>query len=169
LSERTEHGTGWYVGAAAFWLLAAWLITVGLSSIIPQIFAPEARAGSSDGSCAMQLGDLERELLDHTSAAMARAPATGERESLDQWLSAWDQRLTSARPSCSKTELNAADELARLRHGMRGLIDRFDQEQAPRVRKLDVAVGGNAGASVGGPDRCRGCRSPDPAARILLE
>ena len=124
-----------------FWLLSAWIITVGLSSIIPQIFHPEASHAAGTGSCAAQLRALKGELLDRTSSAIARAPQRGERDMLTEWLARWDDRLLAAKPDCTKEELAAWDELSRLRHGMRSLVDRFDHEQAPRVRKLDALVG----------------------------
>jgi hypothetical protein len=141
LSQAKQHSAGWYAGAAVFWLLSAWIITVGLSSIIPQIFHPEASHAAGTGSCAAQLRGLTGELLTRTSAAIARAPQKGERETLTEWLARWDDRLLAAKPDCTKHELPAWDELSRLRHGMRGLVDRFDHEQAPRVRKLDALVG----------------------------
>jgi hypothetical protein len=141
LSEAKQHSVGWYVGAGVFWLLCAWLITVGLSSIIPQIFHPERSHAAASGSCAQALRMLEGELLAHTSRAIARAPKPGERDALTEWLAKWDARLDAAKPNCKQAELTAWDELARLRHGMRGLVDRFDREQAPRVHKLDALVG----------------------------
>ncbi len=145
LSEAKQHSVGWYVGAGVFWLLSAWLITVGLSSIIPQIFHPEAshaaHAGPTAGSCAHALRTLEGELLARTSQAIAHAPRPGERETLTDWLAKWDARLLAEKPNCNQPELTAWDELSRLRHGMRGLVDRFDREQAPRVKKLDALVG----------------------------
>ena len=141
LNETQRRGAGWYVGAAAFWLLSAWLITVGLSSIIPQIFRPESSHGAVAGSCAHALRTLKGELLETTSHAFAGAPEPGERDLLTAWLAAWDGRLLAAKPNCKQSELPAWDELSRLRHGMRGLVDRFDHEQAPRVKKLDDLVG----------------------------
>jgi hypothetical protein len=135
LTEKAQQNAGWYVGAAVFWLLAAWLVTVGLSSIIPQIFTPGATRGGT--SCVSDLRELKDTLLERTSESMARAHSTAERTELTEWLLAWDARMRAARPNCTKAELTAWDELSRLRHGMAGLVDRFDHEQAARVRALD--------------------------------
>lgn len=145
MSEQRRHSAGWWVGAAVFWLLTAWLITVGLSSIIPQIFQPGG-APDGAGSCANELRRLKQELLERTSASMAAAPAPGERDALTQWLLAWDERMRVVRPTCNQRELSAWDDLSRLRHGMRSLVDRFDHEQAARVRRLDALLGTTSGA-----------------------
>jgi hypothetical protein len=138
LTEKTRHNAGWYGGAAVFWLLTAWMITVGLSSIIPQIFPPPARGGGT--SCAPALRELKVELLERTSQGMSRAHSSTERNQLTEWLSAWDSRMRATRPTCNKAELTAWDELSRLRFGMRGLVDRFDHEQAARVKALDALL-----------------------------
>jgi hypothetical protein len=137
---------GWYAGAAAFWLLAAWLVAVGLSAIIPQIFWPSGEA-SADGTCEPALRTLERELLSRASQGMAAAPAAGERESLERWLQDWDHRLLVARPTCNQTEQRAWAELLRLRHGMHALVERFDRDEAPRIRKLEALLSPGAEAS----------------------
>jgi hypothetical protein len=145
LSEKSRHSVGWYGGAAVFWLLTAWLITVGLSSIIPQIFTPAVHGASND-SCAAELRTLERELLERTSQSMANAPVAGEREALTEWLLGWDRRLEATRASCNKGEQTSWTELSRLRHGMRSLVDRFDQEQAARIRQIEKTLGPAPGA-----------------------
>jgi hypothetical protein len=138
LTDKKRHNAGWYGGAAVFWLLTAWMITVGLSSIIPQIFPPRASGGGT--RCTPALGELKDSLLERTSQSMSRAHSAAERAQLSEWLLAWDGRMRAARPTCSKSELTAWDELSRLRHGMRGLVDRFDHEQAARVRALDALL-----------------------------
>jgi hypothetical protein len=138
-----RRSAGWYAGAASFWLLAAWLITVGLSSIIPQIFWPSGGASVS-GSCEPALVKLQEELLTRASASMANAPGPRDREELEKWLRDWDHRLSVARPTCNQTEQPAWAELLRLRHGMHGLVERFDREEAPRIRKLEALLSAGA-------------------------
>jgi hypothetical protein len=136
---RNRRSAGWYVGAAAFWLLAAWLITVGLSSIIPQIFWPSGEA-AAQGSCAPALRALESELLTRASESMASAQSSSERDKREAWFSDWDHRLSVARSGCNQQEQTAWTELLRLRHGMHALIERFEREAAPRIRKLDALL-----------------------------
>jgi len=144
---RRKHGAGWYVGAAVFWLIAFWLVFVGLSSIIPEVFWPAAEASASgQGSCAESLRSLESELLERSSRSIAGLAAKGEREALASWLEAWDHRLQGAAPTCNETERKAAAELSRLRFGMSGLIQRFDREQTPLLRKIDALLGPRAAA-----------------------
>ena len=143
--QNRRHTAGWYAGAAVFWLLAAWLVTVGLSSIVPQIFWP-AGDPQNTGSCAADLRVLKQELLQRTTESMSQAPTSGDRDELTTWLDAWDERLRVARSGCNAKEQGAWDELTRLRHGMRALVDRFDHEQAPRLRKLEALLGTDAEA-----------------------
>jgi len=136
-----RHGTGWYVGAAVFWLIALWIVTVGLASIIPEIFWPGGHAQKSDsGSCAEALRSLEGELMARSSESVARVASAGERDELATWLEAWDRRLQGEMASCSEKERRAAAELSRLRFGMSGLIQRFDREQTPHIRKIDALL-----------------------------
>jgi hypothetical protein len=138
-----RRSTGWYAGAAAFWLLALWLVVVGLSSIIPQIFWPSGNA-AAEGSCESALRGLERELLGRTSQSMAEAPAPRGRDDLEKWLRDWDHRLSLTRPTCNQGEQPAWAELLRLRHGMRALVERFDRDEAPRIRKLEALLSADA-------------------------
>lgn len=141
---KKRHSAGWYAGATAFWLLTAWLITVGLSSIIPQIFWPTASSTKRGESCAPELQGLRNELLSRTSESIAAAPLPGDRDALRTWLAAWDARLGTARAGCTDKERTAWDELARLRHGLSALVERFDREQAPHIEKLDALLGPSA-------------------------
>ncbi len=124
-----------------FWLLAFWLITVGLASIIPEIFWPGADPhANAQGSCAETLLSMREELLTRASKSVESAASTGQREELSAWLEAWDHRLQGAMATCSETERKAATELSRLRFGMSGLIQRFDLEQTPHIRKIDALL-----------------------------
>jgi hypothetical protein len=116
---------------------------VGLASIIPQIFWPSGDAAAA-GSCAPTLRDLTEELMQHTSRRMATAPSDSERDKLEAWLADWDHRMLVARSSCNTHEQPAWAELLRLRHGMHALIERFDREEAPRIRKLDTLLSSGA-------------------------
>lgn len=144
--EKSQHSAGWYAGALVFWLLSAWLITVGLSSIIPQIFWPAGEEQSANEACRPTLRTLRRELLDRATTSIAHAPAprdgASERDALLSWFEQWDQRLFRVRPSCREDDERAAwTELGRLRHGMQALIERFEREEAPRIERLDQLLG----------------------------
>lgn len=133
------------MGAAVFWLLAFWLVGVGLASIIPEIFWPGGDpSASAQGSCAETLREMREELLTRASESFARAAMPGEREELSAWLEAWDHRLQGANATCNETERKASTELARLRFGMSGLIQRFDLEQTPHIKKIDALLDARA-------------------------
>ena len=136
------------MGALVFWLLTAWLVAVGLGSLIPQIFGPAASATRGDASCAEDLHDLTRELLDRISTHLKDAPGTGQRDTLDAFLADFDRRLSlltrprarfdmHIRPACSEPERAAFTELSRLRHGMAALVERFEREELPHIHKLN--------------------------------
>jgi len=150
VSEPGSEGSkrrslGWYVGAAVFWLIALWIVTVGLASIIPEIFWPGGHASATaQGSCADALRALEQELMARSSQSVAQAAGLGEREELWAWLEAWDRRLQGETAACTENERKAATELSRLRFGMSGLIQRFDREQTPHIRKIDALLGTTA-------------------------
>jgi hypothetical protein len=134
-AEKSQHSAGWYAGALVFWLLSAWLITVGLSSIIPQIFSPVGDPAPSASSCAPALRALRSELLDRTGQTIANAGKGGA------WLADWDKRLYSARPNCTDSERPAFTELNRLRHGLGALSERFEREELPHLERLDELLG----------------------------
>ncbi len=135
-AQKSRHNAGWYAGALVFWLLCAWLITVGLSSIIPQIFSPVGDPAAEASSCAPALRALRAELLEHVGGSIAD-PKTSN----DAWFGDWDQRFYRARPSCTEAERGAFTELNRLRYGLGALSDRFEREELPHLERLDELLG----------------------------
>lgn len=140
-TEKSKHSAGWYAGALVFWLLSVWLTTVGLSSIIPQIFWPNGDARSDAASCRPALRELRDELLARMSATIASASSENDRPELLAWFDRWDKRLYEARSACAADENDAWVELVRLRHGMQALVERFERDQAPRIERLDRLLG----------------------------
>jgi hypothetical protein len=128
------------VGALLFWLLSAWLITVGLASLVPQIFGPAYSGAGSGTSCAQDLHDLARELLDRVGAHVKDAPRARGRDTLDAYFTDFDRRLMHVKPACSEPERAAFTELSRLRHGMAALVERFEREELPHVQKLNLSL-----------------------------
>lgn len=119
-----------------FWLLAAWIIVVGLSSLIPQIFGPSAGAAPTGTSCGAELQDLTRELLEVAGDWLKSAPERGTRDTLDGYFADFDRRLMQTKLSCTESERPAFVELSRLRHGVGAELERFDREEQPHVQKL---------------------------------
>lgn len=138
--DKKRHTTGWYAGAAAFWLIAFWLVFVGLASIIPQIFWPEGIADNA-GGCAPALLTLEHDLLTHVGEALQEVPLVATQDEISPWLAEWDQRYAGVRNQCTAALHPAWVELGRLRHGLSGLLERFDREQLPRIRTIERALG----------------------------
>ena len=149
-ADSTQRSAGWYAGALAFWLLAAWLAVVGLSSLIPQIFGPPFRAARNGGSCAQELQDLTSELLERAGGRIKAGTETDARDTLAAYFTDFDRRLMQAKSSCTEPERAAFAELSRLRHGVGGLLERYAREQLPQVRKLHAFFGEEPGRQ-GGP------------------
>lgn len=139
-ADRTQRSAGWYAGAFLFWLIAAWLATVGLSSLIPQIFGPAFHGPRSGTSCGEDLRDLNDELLNKVADQLKAAQKPASRDTLVAFFSDFDRRLMHTKLSCSEREQAAFTELSRLRHGISALLDRFDREQLPHVRKLHALL-----------------------------
>jgi hypothetical protein len=135
-AQKSRHSAGWYAGALVFWLLCAWLITVGLSSLIPQIFSPVGDPAPEAASCAPALRTLRAELLERVSTSITR-PGPAQ-------LDDWDQRFYRARPSCTEGERAAFTELNRLRYGLGALSERFEREELPHLERLDELLGDEA-------------------------
>ncbi|HEX5656619.1 MAG TPA: hypothetical protein VFX59_05460 [Polyangiales bacterium] len=135
-AQKSRHSAGWYAGALVFWLLCAWLITVGLSSIIPQIFSPVGDPSAEADTCAPALRTLRAELLERVGGTIAKP-----RKQDDAWFTDWDRRLYRARPSCTEGERAAFTELNRLRYGLGALSERFEREELPHLERLDELLG----------------------------
>lgn len=123
-----------------FWLLSAWLATVGLASLVPQIFGPASSAARSGTSCGEDLHDLAQELLARVGAHVKDAPRSGPHDTLDAFFTDFDRRLMHIKPACTETERAAFAELSRLRHGVASLVERFEREELPHLRKLDALL-----------------------------
>jgi hypothetical protein len=123
-----------------FWLLAVWLVFVGLASLIPQIFELGSRTTSGAESCAKDLNDLTDELLNHTGDWLKSQRRQELHDTLEAFFSDFDRRLMQIKSSCTESESAAFDELSRLRQGVFGMLERFAREELPRLHKLDALV-----------------------------
>jgi len=144
LAESTSRrNPGWYVGVGLIWLIAAWLVIVGLSSIIPQIFkSPGTQVGSLPGSCTERLLRNKNALVERFSSHLSQPG--GDRERLDAWLSSWDEQVAAHQVGCAERELEAAAELTRVRHALRDSVRKLDREQGPRIDHFYSLLGRDA-------------------------
>lgn len=140
-SHEPQRSAGWYAGVCAFWLLATWLATVGLSSIIPQIFGPVFLDAPKGTTCREDLRDLGDELMNRVAEELKPHPQASSRDTLDAFLTDFDRRLMHTKSSCTDGERAAYTELFRLRHGLSALAERFDREQLPHFRKFQALLG----------------------------
>lgn len=130
--SKTARNPGWYAGIGAFWLIAAWLVVAGLSSIIPQIFGHSVEGSQSTDTCVRSLTEEKAALFDRMGAALA-LPGQG-RDALDEYLREWDMRVRGLAETCPARPAQAADELLRMRHALRDAVSKLDREQGPRLK-----------------------------------
>lgn len=139
-ADKPQRSAGWYAGAISFWLIAAWLATVGLSSLVPQIFGPLFLRAPNSATCRADLRDLSAELLNRVAEELKPHPQASPRDTLDSFLADFDRRLMHTRRSCTQREQPAYTELFRLRHGLAALIERYEREQLPHLKKFEALL-----------------------------
>jgi len=128
------------IARGVYWLLCAFVVIAGVSSVVPQVFWPARRVSSRTEPCAETLRSLERDLSSFASDRVA-SPATGNDRQLRRWLDGWDQRYASAEPQCTGTEERAYRVLGRLRYSTEGLLRRHAREAGPLAREVASVLG----------------------------
>ena len=126
-----------------FWLLTAWLVFVGLSSIIPQLFGHESGASTlPDAACLPTLQDLRHGLLERGAESVEHLGDETSHAHLNVWLAEFDAKLMALKPKCIGSSRKAWRELLRLRHGLSASLDRLESEQTARMHYLDTMFSG---------------------------
>jgi len=139
-AEPSKRSIGWICGALAFWALSAWIVVVGLSSIIPQIFWPAQAEAVARAGCRQELRELEHELLANAANDVKNAGQSADPPAFVGWLQDFDERLKNTSAHCAPDEQSAFDELVRVRHALGSFMERFEREEAPRFRELDALL-----------------------------
>lgn len=116
----------------------AYLIGVGLISVIPQIFYPPAASLPDDLTCADVLADLREELLSRAGAHIERGGSESSGE-LRAWLDDWDRRHSGIDARCEGSERERWERLDRLRRRLQGTLERFDREEGELARETNRA------------------------------
>lgn len=112
-----------------------YLCGVGLYSVIPQVFWPEAGTVDESVSCVAGLTDLRGELF--AGAGDRVANAGGDRASLESWLHGWDRRHLALEARCAGEEHDAWELLGRTRQRLEGTLTRFDATEGVLAREMD--------------------------------
>ena len=131
------------IAGAFFGLIVAYLIGVGLVSVIPQIFWPEQVELPQDLSCREGLSQLREELLSYSSGRV-RSP-DGVAAGFGPFFDNWDNRHVALESRCaSGNEQDAWELLGRLRQRVQGTLERYDREEAELARALDSTLTGRS-------------------------
>jgi hypothetical protein len=134
--SRTEQrsGLGRRLAIGIYSIALAYLVIVGFSSVIPQVFWP-ARDDSFDVDCADGL-ELLRNELDEVRLAYL---ATNETDPtmLRQALISWDLRLNALAERCDPDQVHL---LNRYRHRVELRLDKFMREDAPLANRVTEAL-----------------------------
>ncbi len=114
-----------------------YLIGVGLLSVIPQVFWPEAAEVDPSISCADGLRDLRAELLAWSGERVASG-GQASTSGLDRYFERWDLRHRGLEARCDASgESDAWVRLGRMRERLQGTLERFDDEEGALARSLD--------------------------------
>ncbi len=114
-----------------------YLIGVGLLSVIPQVFWPEAAEVDPSISCADGLRDLRAELLAFAGEHVARG-GSDDRETVRNFLGPWDLRHRGLEERCEGDERDAWVRLGQMRERLQGTLYRFDAEEGALARAVDL-------------------------------
>jgi hypothetical protein len=124
-------------GIASVFVLGGllYLCGVGLYSVIPQVFWPEAGSVDESVSCEAGLTDLRGELF--ARAGERVASAGGDQASLESWLDGWDRRHLALEARCAGGEHDAWELLSQARQRLEGTLERFDATEGVLAREMD--------------------------------
>ncbi len=114
----------------------AYLVGVGLISVIPQVFWPEAAELPTSLSCADGVRELRDELLSFASDHVARAGSDDSRE-MRPFFERWDLRHRALEARCEGEEADAWVQLGQTRERLEATLQRFDAEEGALARQVD--------------------------------
>ena len=117
----------------------AYLIVVGLASVVPQVFWPPRGDVDPSISCADGLRSLRGELLSRAGERVAAGGGT-DGEALRRWLRRWDLSHRALEARCTGPERRAWRLLGQLRQRLQGTLERFDAEEGELARALDHSL-----------------------------
>ncbi|HJL15713.1 MAG TPA: hypothetical protein RMH99_08660 [Sandaracinaceae bacterium LLY-WYZ-13_1] len=115
--------------------LLGYLIVVGFTSVVPQVFWPEGAAMPASVSCTEGLRDLRGELLGRAGDRVASGG--GDHEALRAWLAGWDRRHLGLEDRCEGEAHGAWEQLGRLRQRLQATLERFDADEGQLARDLN--------------------------------
>jgi len=116
--------------------LLAYLIGVGLLSVVPQVFWPDRAELDESVTCTEGLLDLRGRLLARAGDRVASGGGEG-RAALRRWLHDWDRQHLGLESRCTGSERKAWRLLGQLRQRVQATLERFDADEGELARDLD--------------------------------
>ena len=116
----------------------AYLIIMGLVSVVPQVFYPETAEIPDELTCPEGVDELRTELLDHAGERVAAGGDANPTE-LRTWLREWDARFHALETRCEGSELDRWTLVGRLRHRIQGMLERYDGAEGELARATQRA------------------------------
>jgi hypothetical protein len=134
--SRTEQrsGLGRRLAIGIYSIALAYLVIVGFSSVIPQVFWPK-RDDSFNIDCTDGL-ELLRDRIDELRLAYRAANETDPTE-LRRALASWDLRLNELAQRCDEDRVHL---LNRYRYRVELSLERFMREDAPLAHRVSEAL-----------------------------
>ena len=133
--QRKKGGIGRRVAIAIYAVALAYLVVVGFTSVIPQVFWP-----ASDESFDLECGD-GLELLRHEVDELRRSYVSTNQTDpapLRKDLESWDLRLNALAKRCDEDQVAL---LERYRYRVELDLERFMREEAPLAKRVSEALG----------------------------
>ena len=136
--EKQRGGLGRRLVIAIYAIALAYLVVVGFTSVIPQVFWPESDE-SFDLDCADGL-ELLRHEVDELRLAYITTNET-DPAAMRSALESWDLRLNALAKRCDEDQVHL---LNRYRHRVELNLQRYMREDAPLAEKVSESVGSAA-------------------------
>lgn len=116
----------------------AYLIGVGIYSVIPQVFSPPTATLPDDLTCTDGLTDIRAELLSHAATRIEQGGSDSP-DDLRAWLRGWDRHHAALETRCQGDELGRWEMLGLLRRRLQGTLERYDREVGELARATNRA------------------------------
>lgn len=133
--KEQRGGLGRRLAIGIYSVALVYLVIVGFTSVIPQVFWP-ASDDSFDLECPDGLQLLRHE-VDELRLAYLATNATDETE-LQKALKSWDLRLNALAKRCEKDQVHLLNQY---RHRVELGLQRYVREDAPLANRVSEALG----------------------------
>lgn len=139
--NRSQAGLGRRIATVVVGSALVYIVTVGVISVVPQVFWPETATLDPSITCAEGLRDLRAELLTFAGEHVANGGSERDDEVVDRFLRPWDLRHRGLEARCTGEERNTWELLGRMRQRLESTLARFDAEEGALARAVDHDLG----------------------------